>query len=63
MSMTVETTRLQWEAVATGIWIGRDDGRFCGVIEGRPGTGFVANTPTGERTCATLAEAKASFEA
>jgi len=63
MSMAVDTSRLQWETVATGIWIGRDNGRFCGVIEGRPGTGFVANTPTGERTCATLAEAKASFEA
>lgn len=62
MTMAVDTARLQWENVATGIWIGRTDGRFCGVIEGRPGTGFVANTPTGERTCATLAEAKASFE-
>jgi hypothetical protein len=62
MTMAVDIARLQWETVATGIWIGRQDGRFCGVIEGRPGTGFVANTPTGERTCATLAEAKASFE-
>jgi hypothetical protein len=62
MTMAVDISRLQWETVATGIWIGRQDGRFAGVIEGRPGTGFVANTPTGELTCATLAEAKASFE-
>ena len=63
MSMTVAISRLEWQTVATGIWIGRQDGRFAGVIEGRPGTGFVANTPTGEKTCATLADAKASFEA
>jgi len=60
--MTVHTAGLEWQNVATGIWIGRSDGRFAGVIEGRPGTGFIANTPTGEKTCATLAEAKASFE-
>lgn len=62
MTLSVETSCLEWQTVATGIWIGRYDGRFVGVIEGRPGTGFVANTPTGEKTCATLAEAKASFE-
>lgn len=62
MSMAIDTSTLEWEAVATGVWLGRRNGRFCGVIESRPGTGFVANTPTGERICATLAEAKASFE-
>ena len=62
MAMAVETSGLQWEAVASGIWIGRNDGRFCGVIEGRPGIGFVANTPTGERICASLAEAQGNFE-
>lgn len=63
MTMAIDTSRLEWEAVATGVWIGRQDGRFCGVIEGRPGVGFVANTPIGERTCQSLDEAKASFEA
>lgn len=62
MTMAVDTPVLAWQAVSTGVWLGRRDGRFCGVIEGRPGTGFVANTPTGEKICATLDEAKASFE-
>lgn len=62
MTMSLDISRLEWQTVATGIWIGRSDGRLAGVIEGRPGTGFVANTPTGERVCATLDEAKASFE-
>ena len=62
MPTATGTSDLQWETVSTGVWIGRADGRFCGVIEGRPGVGFVANTPTGERTCDSLDEAKASFE-
>lgn len=62
MTMSIDTSRLEWQTVATGIWIGRHHGRLAGVIEGRPGTGFVANTPTGERTCPTLAEAKATFD-
>ena len=63
MAMSVELTRLSWEMVSAGIWIGRQHGRFCGVIESRPGAGFIANTPTGATTCATLDDAKASFEA
>jgi len=62
MTPSAEITRLEWQNVATGIWIGRSNGRFAGVIESRSGTGFVANTPVGENTCATLAEAMASFE-
>jgi len=54
-------TRLEWASPTTGLWIGRRDGRFSGVIEVRV-DGFVANSGTLEQLFPTMEAAQASFE-
>lgn len=62
MSTTVAPSRLAWECVSTGIWIGRRDGRFAGVIEARPEGDYVANDSTLTVAYPTLAAAQAHFQ-
>ena len=56
---------IEWTLVQSGLWVGKANGEFAGMIETRPGEGFFAMTrvagPLG--SFATLAEAKASFTA
>ena len=56
---------IEWTIVQSGLWVGKANGEFAGMIETRPGEGFFAMTrvagPLG--SFATLAEAKASFSA
>ena len=56
------TSQLEWASPTTGLWIGRRDGRFSGVIEVRF-DGYVANTGTREEFFPTMEAARASFEA
>lgn len=55
------TTQLEWASPTAGLWIGRRDGRFSGVIEVRV-DGFVANTGSLEQLFPTMEAAQASFE-
>jgi len=57
----MSATRLEWASPTTGLWIGRRDGRFSGVIEVRI-DGFVANSGSCEEYFATMEAAQASFE-
>lgn len=54
---------IQWTIVQEGLWVGKANGEFAGMIETRPGEGFYAMTrvagPLG--SFLTLDEAKASF--
>ena len=54
---------VEWTIVQAGLWVGKINGEFVGMIEAVFGTGFVA---TAKRegdlgTFATIDEAKASF--
>lgn len=59
---TAIAPHLVWESVAAGIWIGRRDGRFAGVIEARTGGDFIANDSVATVVYRTLLEAQAHFE-
>lgn len=54
---------IEWTIVQPGLWVGKANGEFAGMIETRAGEGFFAMTrvagPLG--SFATLAEAKARF--
>ena len=56
---------IEWSIVQEGLWVGKANGEFAGMIETRPGEGFFAMTrvagPLG--SFPTLDEAKASFTA
>lgn len=58
MTSTMAASGLVWESVATGIWIGRRDGRFTGVIEARPSGDFSVSDCVDTVIVATLDEAK-----
>lgn len=62
MASALAFARLQWEMVTDTLFIGRRDGRFAGVIEGRGIEGWIASTPIGEAVFETMDAAKASFE-
>jgi len=57
------TSTTEWTAVQSGLWVGKVDGEFAGMIEARWGEGFVATTRLARTlgTFATVAEAQASF--
>ena len=59
---TAIAPHLVWESVAAGIWIGRRDARFAGVIEARAGGDFIANDSVATVVYRTLLEAQAHFE-
>ncbi|MEP6480258.1 MAG: hypothetical protein ABJB03_12745 [Rhodoglobus sp.] len=58
-------TPIAWSAVQAGVWVGKRNGEFAGMIEASAGSRYVATTglarPLGE--FASLAEAKSSFVA
>ena len=54
---------IQWTAVQAGLWVGKINGEFAGMIEARPGEGFSATTHLAKHlgVFASVAEAKARF--
>jgi hypothetical protein len=54
---------IQWTAVQAGLWVGKINGEFAGMIEARWGEGFAATTRLAKNLglFATVDEAKASF--
>ncbi|MBN9238903.1 MAG: hypothetical protein BGO97_04380 [Micrococcales bacterium 70-64] len=65
MTITTPHTRstIQWTAVQSGLWVGKLDGEFAGMIEARRGTGFAATTRLGKELgmFPSIEAAKASF--
>lgn len=57
------TSRTEWTAVQSGLWVGKVDGEFAGMIEARWGEGFIATTRLARTlgVFATVEEAQASF--
>jgi hypothetical protein len=62
-TVTNPTTRIEWTAVQAGLWVGKSNGEFAGMIEARWGEGFVATTRLAKSlgTFKTVDAAKASF--
>jgi hypothetical protein len=58
------TSRTEWTAVQSGLWVGKIDGEFAGMIEARWGEGFIATTRLARTlgVFSTVAEAQASFD-
>jgi hypothetical protein len=56
-------TPIQWTSVQRGLWVGKSNGEFAGMIERRDDEGFVATTRLAQHlgVFATVNEAKASF--
>ena len=54
---------IHWTAVQSGLWVGKINGEFAGMIEAKWGEGFSATTRLAKHlgTFATVEEAKASF--
>lgn len=63
MTMTSPARTIQWTAVQAGLWVGKINGEFAGMIEARWGEGFAATTRLAKYLglFATVDEAKASF--
>ena len=57
------TSVISWTAVQSGLWVGKANGEFAGMIEAPPGRGFVATTRLAKTlgVFATIEQAKASF--
>lgn len=53
----------EWTAVQSGLWVGKVDGEFAGMIEARWGEGFIATTRLAKTlgVFSTVEEAQASF--
>jgi hypothetical protein len=58
------TPAIDWLAVQSGLWVGKSNGEFAGMIEARWGEGFVAMTRLAKNlgVFKTVDEAKASFD-
>ncbi len=54
---------IEWTAVQSGLWVGKADGEFAGMVEAQWGKGFVATTNLAKTlgVFATVEEAQASF--
>lgn len=66
MSATPLTaTPIHWTSVQKGLWVGKSNGEFAGMIERRDDDGYVATTRLAQHlgVFPTVAEAKASFAA
>lgn len=64
MTMTSPArTAIQWTAVQAGLWVGKINGEFAGMIEAHWGEGFSATTRLAKNLglFATVEEAMASF--
>jgi len=57
------TNVISWTAVQSGLWVGKANGEFAGMIEAPFGKGFVATTRLAKTlgVFATIEQAKASF--
>jgi len=57
------TNAISWTAVQSGLWVGKANGEFAGMIEAPSGNGFVATTRLAKTlgVFATIEQAKASF--
>lgn len=64
-AMTRTATPIRWTAVQKGLWVGKTDGEFAGMIERLDDQGYVATTRLAQHlgVFPTVAEAKASFAA
>ena len=62
-SSPVRETTIEWTAVQSGLWVGKADGEFAGMVEAQWGKGFIATTSLAKTlgTFATVDEAMASF--
>ena len=60
-----ESRRIHWKAIQRGLWIGKRDGEFAGMIESTTSGGFAAMTNLGEQlgNFGTVDAAKQSFAA
>lgn len=58
-------TPIHWTSVQKGLWVGKANGEFAGMIERRDDDGYVATTRLAQHlgVFPTVAEAKASFAA
>lgn len=56
-------TDIQWTAVQAGLWVGKSNGEFAGMIEAHWGEGFSATTRLGKQLgmFETVDAAKAKF--
>jgi hypothetical protein len=54
---------IEWTAVQVGLWVGKSNGEFAGMIEAHWGEGFAATTRLAKSLgmFKTVEEAKASF--
>jgi len=59
----VRGTAIQWTAVQAGLWVGKSNGEFAGMIEARWAEGFSATTRLGKQLglFETVEAAQASF--
>lgn len=57
-------TTIEWTAVQAGVWVGKSEGEFAGMIEAHWGEGFVATTRLAKElgVYKTIELAKAAFE-
>ncbi len=60
---TGKNSTITWTAVQSGLWIGKANGEFAGMIEARSSGGYVATTRLAKTLgiFRSVAEAKASF--
>ncbi len=57
------TTTILWTSVQPGLWVGKANGEFAGMIEAELGEGYIATTRLAKKlgVFPSFAEAKASF--
>lgn len=60
---STRTAEIQWTAVQAGLWVGKSNGEFAGMIEAHWGEGFSATTRLGKQlgTFESVDAAKARF--
>lgn len=63
-SQNRKPSRIEWTAVQSGLWVGKLDGEFAGMVEAQWGQGFVATTKLAKTLGVfdTVRAAQASFD-
>jgi hypothetical protein len=63
-SHTGRTSPIEWTAIQSGLWVGKVDGEFAGMVEAQWGKGFVATTKLAKTLGVfdTVRAAQASFD-
>jgi hypothetical protein len=61
---TRDTSPIEWTAVQSGLWVGKVNGEFAGMVEAQWGRGFVATTKLAKTLGVfdTVRAAQASFD-